>query len=117
MYSRVKNNNGRMPHSYINTLLEKNRSDFNWLTRNIVNSAYSCYKKRLKRHSEYLQPIDEIQLIDQQKVLTSMSDLSKSQQNTTGTSCCEKGDRPCGSTNTNKREKRERERESNCHEE
>ena len=37
-----------------------------------------------------------------------MSDLSESQQNTTGTSCREKGGRPCGSTNMNKREKRER---------
>ncbi len=96
-----------MPHGYMNTLLEENRSDFNWLASDIVNYTYSNYKKRLKHHSEHQQPIDEIQLIGQQKLSISMLDLSKSQQNTTGLSCCEKGSRPCGSTNLNKREESE----------
>ena len=109
IHSRVQKNNGRMPHGYMNTLLEENKSDFNWLTRDIINSSYTRYKKRLKQHSEHQQPVDEISLIDQQKLSTSMSDLSESQQDTTGTSCREKGSRSCGSTNSNKREKRERE--------
>ena len=107
IHSRVQKNNGRMPHGYMKTLLEENKNDFNWLTRDIVNSAYCRYKKRLKLHSEHQQPVDEIRLIDQQKLSTSMSDLSESQQKSTGTSCREKGGRPCGSTNMNKRDKRE----------
>ena len=113
IHSRVQQNNGRMPHGYMKTLLEENKNDFNWLTRDIVNSAYCRYKKRLKLHSEHQQPVDEIRLIDQQKLSTSMSDLSESQQKSTGTSCREKGGRPCGSTNMNKRDKRE----NNCHQE
>ena len=29
IHNRVQKNNGRMPHGYMNTLLEENRSDFN----------------------------------------------------------------------------------------
>ena len=57
-------NNGRMPYGYMSTFLEENKRSFDWLTRDIVNSAYTRFKKRrLELHSDRKQPtISEIQL-------------------------------------------------------
>ena len=36
-----------MPHhGYMSTILEENKNAFDWLTRDIVNSAYCCFKRR-----------------------------------------------------------------------
>lgn len=107
IHRRVQNNNGRMPHGYMKTILDENKSSFEWLTRDIVNSAYTRFKKRLKDHSEQ-QPVKEIHLADQQ-IFTSVSDLSESahQNSTVGSSCRQRGGRPSGSTNNNTRKRTE----------
>lgn len=107
IHRRVQNNNGRMPHGYMKTILDENKSSFEWLTRDIVNSAYTRFKKRLKDHSEQ-QPVKEIHFADQQ-IFTSVSDLSESahQNSTVGSSCRQRGGRPSGSTNKNKRKRTE----------
>ncbi len=96
-----------MPHGYMKTILDENKSSFEWSNRDIVNSAYTRFKKRLKDHSEQ-QPVKNIHLVDQQ-IFTSVSDLSESahQNSTVGSSCCQRGGRPSGSTNNNKRKRTE----------
>ena len=48
---KVQENNGRMPHKFMTTLLEENKKSFNWLTRDMINSSYTRFKKR-KRLNE-----------------------------------------------------------------
>ena len=83
-----------MPHGHINNILEENKLDFDWLTRDTVNSAYTRYKKRLDQHSEEEPDITEIHL--NQRLSTSMSDLSESRQNSNSYRKS-KGGRPSGS--------------------
>ena len=108
IHSRVEKNNGRMPHGYMKTILDENKTSFEWLTRDIVNSAYTCFEKRLKDHHSEQQPVKEIHLVDQQ-IFTSVSDLNESahQNSTDGSLCCQRGGRPSGSTNNNKRKRTE----------
>ena len=107
IHEQVKNNNGRMPYGYMRTILHENKSLFEWLTRDVVNSAYTRFKRRLRDHSEK-QPVKEIHLVDQQ-ISSSVSDLSESahQNSTVGSSCRKRGGRPSGSTNNNKRKRTE----------
>ncbi len=42
--SKLKKNDFRMPHGYMHTILKENKSAFDWLTRDIVNRAYCCFK-------------------------------------------------------------------------
>ena len=39
IHEKVLSNNGRMPYGFMNTLMEENKKSFNWLNREIVNSA------------------------------------------------------------------------------
>ena len=100
-----------MPYGYMSTFLEENKRSFDWLTRDIVNSAYTRFKKRrLEFHSDCKQPtISEIQLDTQTSAFsnsTSLSDLSESQQHHGG-SYRAKGGRPSGSSNGNKRRRKD----------
>ena len=111
IHQNVTANNGRMPYGYMSTFLEENKRSSDWLTRDIVNSAYTRYKKRrLELHSDRKQPtISEIQLDTQTSAFsnsTSLSDLSESQQHHGG-SYCAKGGRPSGSSNGNKRRRKD----------
>lgn len=108
IHEEVKKNNGRMPHGYMNTILEENKHAFDWLTRDIVNSAYCRFKRRVvaSNHSDQ-QPVSEIHLDEHQKS-SSMSDLSESQQNHTCISVRQnKGGRPSGSTNISKKKRQD----------
>ena len=109
IHEEVKSNNGRMPHGYMRTILEENKSAFEWLTRDIVNSAYCRFKRRVvaSNHSDK-QPVCEIHLDHMQKS-SSMSDLSESQQNHSSISSRKnKGGRLLGSTNTSKRKRQDK---------
>ena len=107
IHEEVKNNNGRMTHGYMGTILEENKSVFDWLTRDIFNSTYCCFKRRVvaSNHSDQ-QPVRDIHLLNQQQKSSSMSYLGESQQNLTSVSGRKnKGGRPSGPTNSCKREK------------
>ena len=84
IHQKVIANDGRMPYGYMGTFLEENKRSFDWLTRDIINSAYTRFKKRRSEfHSDREQPtIIEIHLDDQTSAFnsTSLSDLSGSQQ-------------------------------------
>ena len=41
IHHKVISNDGRMPYGYMGTFLEENKRSFDWLTRDIINSAYS----------------------------------------------------------------------------
>lgn len=43
IYRKLQKITDSIPHGYVNTILEENISDFNWLTGDIVNIAYKCY--------------------------------------------------------------------------
>ena len=81
-------NNGKMSYGYMGTFLEENKRSFDCLTRDIINSAYTRFKKRRSEfHSDREQPtIIEIHLDDQTSAFnsTSLSDLSESQQHCGG---------------------------------
>ena len=104
IHKKVTANNGRMPYGYMATFLEENQKTFDWITRDIINSAYTRFKKRrLEKHSDREQPtISEIHLDAETGNSTSLSDLSESQQNHEW-SYRAKGGRPSGSSNINKR--------------
>ena len=40
IHKKVLYNNGRMPYGFMKSLLEENKKSFNWLNRDIINSAY-----------------------------------------------------------------------------
>ena len=86
----------------MNTILDENKSSFEWFTKDVVNSTYTCFKKRPKDHSEQ-QPVSEILLVDQQ-ISTSVSDLSESvyQNSNIGSSYHQRGGRSSCSKNSNK---------------
>ena len=54
IHNKVLSNNGRIPYGYMSTLIKENQNDFEWLTRDMVNSAYSRQKKK-KRLGENLE--------------------------------------------------------------
>ena len=90
------------------TILHENKSLFEWLTRDVVNSAYTRFKRRPKNDKKK-QLVKEIHLMDQQ-ISSSVSYLSESthQNSTVGSSCRKRGGRPSGSTNNNKRKRTEK---------
>ncbi len=45
----------------MNTILEEDKSAFDWLTRDIVNSSYCCFKRRMGNHSDQ-KPVSEFHL-------------------------------------------------------
>ena len=120
IHKKVQDNNGRMPHKFMKTLVEENKKSFNWLTRDMINSSYTRFKKR-KRMDEMPgkeQPAIfkiriEKQDSDKSKSTlhsTSISDLTCNTLNNTNerdsnltTGSREKGGRPSGTTNVNKR--------------
>ena len=108
IHERVKGNGGRMPHGYMNTLLEENKSAFDWLTRDIVNSSYCRFKRRMANHSDQ-KPVSEIHLDRETStvVCSTLSDLSGSQQTQSASYRQNKGGRPSGSTNSSKRKRQE----------
>ena len=74
-----------MLYGYMSTFLEDNQKSFDWITRDIINSAYTRFKKRrLEIHSDREQPtIREIHLDAETGAFfnsTSLLDLSESQQ-------------------------------------
>ena len=58
IHKKVQENNGRMPHKFMTTLLEENKKSFNWLTRDMINSSYTRFKKRkrLNKNESKEQP-------------------------------------------------------------
>ena len=94
-------------------MLEENEKNIHWLTRDIVNSAYTRFKKTksLEITAEAKQPTINQVHIDQHTTeasSNSISDLSDLlvHHDDTGTSTSrEKGGRPSGSTNTMKRKR------------
>jgi len=58
IHKRVEENNGRMPHKFMKTLVEENQKSFDWLSRDMINSAYTRYKKRkrMKENTQKDQP-------------------------------------------------------------
>ena len=112
IHRKVTANNGRMPYGYMGTFLEENRKSFDWLTRDIINSAYTRFKKRRSEfHSDREQPtISEIHLDEKTSAFnsTSLSDLSTSESRQySNWSSRAKGGRPSGSSNSNKRRRKD----------
>ena len=112
IHKKVLSNNGRMPYGYMNTLLEENKKSFHWLTRDVVNSAYTRFKKMKKKSleitAEAKKPtINEVH-IDQHTTETSsnsMSSLHHCNNDTSTHTGREKGGRPSGSSSTMKRKR------------
>ena len=101
-----------MPYGFMKTLLEENKKSFNWLNRDIVNSAYVRFKKNKKKGlkvstSDTQQPtINEVHMDENtaEATRTTLSDLSDSQHAILfdiDSTDREKGGRPSGSTNYN----------------
>ena len=81
IYNKVSSNGDKMPSRYMSTLIKENQKDFVWLTRGMVKSVYTRYKKRrrLEENSEKEQPTILQTQIDDEKnssLRTPMSDLS-----------------------------------------
>ena len=111
IHKKVMSNNGRMPYGYMTTFLEENKKSFDWLTRDIVNSAYTRFKKgRLEKSSVPGKPTINMIHIDHPMNAgnsSQISDLSDSLQLDSGSSLRAKGGRPSGSTNSNKRKRKQ----------
>ena len=84
IHKKVRSNNGRMPYGYMTTFLEENKKSFDWLTRYIVNSSYTCVKKgRLEKSSVQRKATINVIHIDQPMDAgnsSQISDLSESLQ-------------------------------------
>ena len=120
IHKKVLENNGRMPYKFMSTLIKENKKSFNWLTRDMVNSAYTRFKKkrRLEENPAKEQPtIFQIQ-VDGEKnssLRTCISDITGETECITstdsrkdgdnGSSVREKGGRPVGSTTSQKRKR------------
>ena len=46
IYDKVSSNGGEMPYRYMANLVKDHQKDFRWLTKDMVNSAYTRYKKK-----------------------------------------------------------------------
>ena len=105
-----------MPYRFMSTLIRENKKSFNWLTRDMVNSAYTRFKKRrrLEDNPAKEQPtIFQIQ-VDEEKnssLCMCMSDITgetecstnkNSKDGDNGSNLREKGGRPVGSTTSQK---------------
>ena len=103
IHEAAKNNNGKLPYGYMLKFVKENRKISPWITRDIINSAYSRFKKRLLDGPHSDKP-EEIEVTDRcMSVHTSLSDLSGSQ--TSSSRQRSKGGRPVGRSFLNKRKR------------
>ena len=110
IHEAAQSNNGKLPYRYMTKFIQENKRTCPWLNRDIINSAFSRYKKKMSNpgtHSE--GPTSEILVASKsvQSLKTSISDLTSDSQTSTRIESRTKGGRPVGSSIVNKRKRQE----------
>ena len=108
MHDVAMKNNGKMPYGHIQSYVEQNSKLYKWVTRDALNSAYTRYKRSLVAKPLVAQV--EVSNSASNSSCT-MSTLSQSSLNFDSTGAVDgrnKGGRPTGTTDEDKRKRLEK---------
>lgn len=94
-----RENGGRLPYGYMKMYIEENRKEHNWITRDVLNSGFTRYKREMGVFQNSVVQVTSS--VGSHASNGSMSSLSNS-QHSAGRN---KGGRPSGSTEESKRQK------------
>ena len=102
-WTESQGNRGRVTYGYVSSLLREHEVTYDWITRDIVNKAYSKYKKQRCMSGSNLG-LDNVEVNILGDFSDDFSSISHSRASSSHQSSkTSKGGRPIGSTKENKR--------------